>query len=95
MHSASSMPYSRPHACRVLSLGLWPDTSSSSQLRGMHACSDGMFEFMSNLDIVAEVHALAQQGLGPHAISTILVSPGLHVKTSTCCPQGCLASLLD
>ena len=39
-------------------------------------CSDGMFEFLSNQQIIGEVHALAQKGLGPQAISALLVRIG-------------------
>ena len=57
-----------------------------------------MIEFLSNLEIVREVHALAQRGLGPHAISRLLVSsscpeqcqlpqPGLSLSSCPAAPQ--------
>lgn len=60
------------------SVGVIPDPEIvefqlGAQDKYLVLCSDGMFEFLSNQQIIGEVHALAQKGLGPQQISALLV----------------------
>ena len=76
-------------AARSASLLPQPGVTCAGSMQspqGSSACSDGMFEFLSNQEIVEEVHALAQRGLGPHAISSILVrlTPAGSAKSPGC-----------
>ena len=44
----------------------------------MVLCSDGIYEFMANDEIMALVHERAQQGSQPSDIAQHLVGPSLH-----------------
>ncbi len=49
-------------------------------------CSDGIYEFMSNDEIIGIVHAEAEKGALPADIAKLLVCSAIHIVTiSACC----------